>query len=43
MQSISLITILIILSNVYISFKGLKTTRFEKYKFNIYDLKNTID
>ena len=40
MQSISLITILIILSNVYISFKGFKNySFFEKYKFNIYDLK----
>lgn len=40
MQSISPITLLIIVSNIYISFKGFKNySFFEKYKFNIYDLK----
>ncbi len=40
MQSISPITLLIIISNIYISFKGFKNfSFFEKYKFNIYHLK----
>ena len=40
MQSIYPITLLIIISNIYISFKGFKNfSFFEKYKFNIYYLK----
>ncbi len=40
MQHISPITLLIIVSNIYLSFKGFKNySFFEKYKFNIYDLK----